>query len=128
MHSGLPMRQVILVCGTFGSGCKGVASTAHADMQDEAVSLLLKWGADCKLQDNDGVTPLDTARHFPEILAAMHQKQVLLSSYVTAPYSPLNSENSVVHKSACALISLPYFYSVRVAYMIPDVEHPHSVL
>ena len=62
-----------------------MASTTDADMQDEAVNLLLKWGADFTLKDNDGVTPLDTARHFPEILAAMHQKQVLVSSYVTAP-------------------------------------------
>lgn len=57
-------------------GAKVVASTTHAGLQDEAVNLLLRWGADCKLKDNDSVTPLDTARHFPEILAAMHQKQV----------------------------------------------------
>lgn len=73
-----PCDTDLFVCGILGSGSKDVASTDHADMQDAAVSLLLKWGADCKLQDNDGVTPLDTARHFPEILAAMHQKQVLV--------------------------------------------------
>ena len=49
-------------------------------MQEQAVHFLLKHGADCKLQDNDGVAPIDTARHFPEILAAMHRQQVLATS------------------------------------------------
>ena len=49
-------------------------------MQEEAVHFLLKRGADCKLRDNDGVAPIHLARHFPEILAAMHQQQVLDTS------------------------------------------------
>lgn len=81
-------------------------STAHADMQAEAVDLLLKWGADCKLEDTDGVAPIDTARHFPEILAAMHQKQVLVTSYVTGS-SALSSGNSVctsISPAVCLLV------------------------
>lgn len=54
-------------------------STLHG-VQEEAVHFLLKWGADFKLRDNDGMAPIDTAKHFPQILAAMHQKQVLLPS------------------------------------------------
>ncbi|KAL3140515.1 hypothetical protein ABBQ32_005097 [Trebouxia sp. C0010 RCD-2024] len=75
----LPLAEVLLRNGAnvnyqnrFGAA---VLMAAVMAAEDAAVSLLLKWGADCKLQDNDGVTPLDTARHFPEILAAMHQKQ-----------------------------------------------------
>ena len=45
-------------------------------MQEEAVHLLLKYNADFKLKDNDGKTPIDIAKYFPAILAAMHQKQV----------------------------------------------------
>ena len=59
----------------------GLAVTLCPGVQTEAVHFLLKWGADCKLKDHDGVSPIDTARHFPEILAAMHQQQVLATSY-----------------------------------------------
>jgi len=50
--------------------------SATACWQDEAVELLLKWGADPDLKDNDGVTAKQLARFHPHMLAGMHQQQV----------------------------------------------------
>lgn len=77
----------------------GVAATMCPGMQTEAVHLLLKWGADCKLKDHDGVSPIDTARHFPEILAAMHQQQVLATTY-TLCYGYVNLFSSTLFAAA----------------------------
>lgn len=75
-------------------------------MQEQAVHFLLKHGADCKLQDNDGVAPIDTARHFPEILAAMHRQQVLATSqrlcfrhrlYISLLIHPMSLEYCTSH-------------------------------
>ena len=40
------------------------------------MDLLLKWGADPEVRDNDGVTPKSVARWHPQMLASMHQQQV----------------------------------------------------
>lgn len=76
-------------------------------MQAEAVHFLLKWGADCKLKDHDGVSPIDTARHFPEILAAMHQQQVLAKSYTLCSGYRLYSQSVWLAASCLPLVTCP---------------------
>ena len=48
-------------------------------MQEDAVDLLLKWGADPDLRDNDGICARQLARLHPKMLASMDRKQVLCS-------------------------------------------------
>ncbi|KAL0052246.1 hypothetical protein WJX82_010627 [Trebouxia sp. C0006] len=75
----LPLAEVLLQRGSnvnyqnrFGAP---VLMSAVMASEDKAVELLLKWGADPDLKDNDGVTAKQLARFHPHMLAGMHQQQ-----------------------------------------------------
>ena len=61
--------------------------------QEEATDMLLGWGADPEVKDNDGVTPKSISRFNPRIMASISTLQVsmlgwICTEYNTLPYLP----------------------------------------
>lgn len=55
-------------------------------MQEAPAKLLIKWGADPDIYDNDGVSPKQVARFNPRILARIHSRQVTNRIAVGEPF------------------------------------------
>ena len=59
---------------------------AECCMQEAPAKMLIKWGADPDIYDNDGVSPKQIARFNPRILACIHSRQVTNRIAVGEPF------------------------------------------